>query len=178
MTASPTGAAGAPLFATTDLCDAHGDAVQVVEPRLLQPFGGRRHLRGPMVTLKVFEDNALVRSALEGPGDGAVLVVDGGGSLRCALVGGQLGQLAEKNGWAGVVVHGCVRDARELFACPVGVWAMATCPRKSVKRGLGDRAVPVSFGGVTFVTGHHLYADEDGVVVAATDLLADAPAVR
>jgi regulator of ribonuclease activity A len=159
-------------FATTDLCDAHGDRVHVLEPLLLRAYGGHSSFHGPIVTLNVFEDNARVRATLEGPGGGAVLVIDGGGSTRCALVGGQLGKLAEQNGWAGLVVHGCIRDRLELDACAVGIRALGTCPRKSVKRGTGDAGVPVSFGGITFLPGHHLYADHDGVVVSATDLLA------
>jgi regulator of ribonuclease activity A len=143
-----------------------------MDPLLLRSYGARAAFHGPIVTLRVFEDNALVRSTLENPVQGAVLVIDGGASTRCALVGGQLGQLAEKNGWAGLVVNGCVRDRRELDACQVGIRALGTCPRKSTKRGTGETAVAVSFGGVTFVPGHRLYADEDGLLVAAIDLLA------
>lgn len=151
-------------FKTTDLCDAHAD-VQVAEP-LLRHFGGAQRFAGPIRTLKLFEDNSLVRSTLETPGEGHILVVDGGGSLRCALVGDQLGALAEQNGWAGLVVNGCVRDIAELEQLPVGVLALAAHPRRSEKRGAGERDVVVRFAGVVFKPGQYLYADADGLVVA------------
>ena len=151
--------------ATTDVCDAHPEA-QVCEP-VFQVFGGRAAFSGPITTLKVFEDNTLVKQAVEGPGEGRVLVVDGGGSMRCALVGGNLGQLAVKNGWAGIVVYGCIRDSQEIAGQAVGVKALATHPRKSEK-GLhsAHRDKPVTFAGVTFRPGGYLYADADGIVVS------------
>lgn len=151
-------------FKTTDLSDAYPD-VQVAEPAL-RHFGGRRAFYGPIATLRVFEDNALVRAALEEAGDGRVLVVDGGGSLRCALLGDQLGALAVGNGWAGVVVNGCVRDSAELAQLGLGVLALATHPRRSVKRGAGERDVELHIAGLTLRPGMWLCADEDGVVVA------------
>lgn len=154
---------------TTDLSDAH-PAIQVGEP-LLRHFGGVTAFGGPIETLQVYEDNALVRAALEEPGDGRVLVVDGGGSLRCALVGDQLAALAVRNGWAGVVVHGCVRDTAELAACALGVLALAPHPRRSVKRGEGLRGATLHFAGLTLSPGHYLYADADGIVVAEEALL-------
>lgn len=153
--------------ATADLCDAHPD-LQVCEPVFVD-FGGALAFAGPIRTLKVFEDNALVRELLEQPGKGHVLVVDGGGSLRCALLGGNLGALAEKNGWAGVVVNGCVRDSEELVEQAVGIKALSAHPRKSEKglhSGHVDR--PVEFAGVRFAPGAWLYADGDGIVVADT----------
>src|SRR4051812_191976 len=117
--------------ATTDLSDAHPEA-QVCDP-VFQAYGGRPAFAGPIATLKVFEDNALVRDALERPGDGRVLVVDGGGSLRCALLGGNLAVLAAENGWAGVVINGAVRDVDEIDAQPIGVRALAAMPRRSHK---------------------------------------------
>jgi regulator of ribonuclease activity A len=154
-------------LATTDLCDAHPE-LQVCEP-LFGDFGGTEKFHGPIRTLKIFEDNALVRSTLETPGKGAVLVVDGGGSVRCALVGGNLGVLAVKNGWAGIVVNGCIRDAEEMSELAVGVKALATHPRKSEK-GLHSGHVDkvVTFAGVTFKPGAWLYADADGIVVSET----------
>ena len=153
-----------PLHATTDLSDDHPDA-QVCDP-LFQAFGGRTAFSGPITTLKVFEDNAMVRAAVEQPGEGRVLVVDGGGSLRCALLGGNLAIAAAENGWAGVVVNGAVRDADEIDAQPIGVRALATHPRRSVK-GLhsGQAGLPVVFAGVVFREGEWLAADRDGVVV-------------
>jgi regulator of ribonuclease activity A len=156
-----------PFSSTADLCDAHPD-LQICAP-LFRDFGGRTWFHGRIATVKVFEDNAQVRAALESPGDDRVLVVDGGGSLRCALVGGQLGELAVKNRWAGLLVFGCVRDCRELAAQPLGVRALAAHPRKSSK-GLhgGESNHPVEFAGVRFAPGAWLYADADGIVVAAT----------
>jgi len=151
-------------FMTTDLCDAFADRIAVVAP-MLRHYGGAMHFAGPMATLKLFEDNALVRTALSQPGLGRVLVVDGGGSLRCALLGDQLGELAVKNGWAGVVVYGAVRDSAALGRLPLGVLALATHPMKSIKRGEGQQALALHFGGVRFEPGHWLYADEDGTIV-------------
>ena len=150
--------------ATTDLSDAHPD-VQVAEP-IFRDFGGRRAFHGPMTTLKLFEDNALVRTALEGPGNGRVLVIDGGGSMRCALLGDQLAELAVRHEWAGVVVFGCIRDSEAIGRLPLGVKALATHPLKSIKRGEGQRDLPVRFAGVTFRPGAWLYADADGVILS------------
>jgi regulator of ribonuclease activity A len=152
-------------FSTPDLCDAHGDAVRVAEP-VFRDFGGARRFAGEVETLRVFEDNALVRAALESPGRGRVLVVDGGGSVRTALVGGNLAALAAGNGWSGIVVNGAVRDVAELGAAMVGIKALAASPRKSAKAGAGERGVEVRFAGVTVTPGHYLWADEDGVLVA------------
>jgi regulator of ribonuclease activity A len=152
-------------FATPDLCDEFGAEVRVAEP-LFRDWGGVECFAGPIATLRVFEDNALVRQALEMPGGGRVLVVDGGGSLRTALVGGNLAALAYQNGWSGVVVYGCVRDAAEIASTPVGVKALHAVPRRSARAGAGERGVPVAFAGVTFAPGAWLYADRDGIVVA------------
>ncbi len=155
--------------ATTDLSDAYPDA-QVCAP-VFRDYGGVAAFAGPIHTVKVFEDNVLVRAALEAPGEGRVLVVDGGGSLRCALVGGQLGQLAVDNGWVGIVVHGCVRDTQELVAQAVGIKALAAHPRKSLRGLHGGRAgEPVQFADVRFTPGDWLYADEDGIVIGASRL--------
>ncbi len=155
---------------TTDLCDANEGRVRVCAP-MFRSFGGRTKFHGQIATLKLFEDNSLVRSALETPGNGRVLVVDGGGSMRCALVGDQLALLGVKNGWAGVVVYGCIRDSKAISAMELGVFALGTHPMKTVKKGVGDSDVPVSFGGITFTPGEYLYADEDGVIVSAQSLL-------
>jgi regulator of ribonuclease activity A len=157
--------------ATTDLCDEHPRDVQVCEP-VFQTFGGRTAFSGPIATLKVFEDNSLVREAVSSPGSGRVLVVDGGGSRRCSLFGGNLAVAATTNGWAGVVVYGCVRDVEELAAQPIGIRALAAFPRQS-ERGLhsGQAGLPVLFAGVVFREGEWLCADRDGVV-----LLPEAPA--
>ena len=149
---------------TSDLCDDYTDSIQVAEP-VFGDFGGLTEFSGIIHTLKVFEDNSLVRQALQSPGDGKVLVVDGGGSLRCALVGGNLAALGVKNGWHGIIVNGCVRDSAEMAEQTIGVKALATHPLKSVKKGVGDEGINVHFCHVTFRSGEYVYADEDGIVV-------------
>ncbi|NCW84911.1 MAG: ribonuclease E inhibitor RraA, partial [Oxalobacteraceae bacterium] len=126
---------------------------------------------GPARTLKVFEDNVLVRAALETPGEGSVLVIDGGGSLRCALVGGNLGVLAQNNGWAGIIVNGCVRDSEELNQCDVGIRALAVHPRRSIRKGLGEKDLVVDIAGVMVRPGDWVYADADGILVSEVALV-------
>jgi len=157
-------------FQTTDLCDANEGKVRAVAP-MFRSFGGKTRFAGPIRTLKVFEDNALVRSTLETDGQGAVLVVDAGGSMRCAMVGDQLALLGVRNNWAGVIMYGCIRDSGPIASMDIGIFALGTHPMKSVKKGAGDRDIPVSFGGVSFVPGQWLYADEDGVIVSEAALL-------
>ena len=151
--------------ALADLYDVHGENLRVAAP-IFRDFGGALSFEGPVAIVKVHEDNSLVRASLEQPGEGRVLVVDGGGSLRCALVGDQLGELAVRNGWRGIVVYGCVRDAAQLVALPVGIKAIATNPRKSLRKGEGSRDVVVRFAEVTIAPGDYLYADPYGVIVA------------
>ncbi|KVI10289.1 putative 4-hydroxy-4-methyl-2-oxoglutarate aldolase 3 [Cynara cardunculus var. scolymus] len=161
-------------FATAEVCDAHASHLAVGDLRALEPvfkiYGQCRAFSGPIVTLKVFEDNVLVREYLETRGDGRVLVIDGGGSMRCALVGGNLGQLALNNGWAGIVVNGCIRDVDEINDCDIGVRALASHPQKSYKRGVGEKNVPVHIGGTIIHDGEWLYADSDGILVSKTEL--------
>ncbi|HRP75696.1 MAG TPA: ribonuclease E activity regulator RraA [Rhodocyclaceae bacterium] len=154
---------------TADLCDANEGRISVVTP-MFNSYGGHSAFGGPIATLKIFEDNSLVRSTLGSPGHGRVLVVDGGGSMRCALVGDQLAVLAVSNGWAGIIVYGCIRDSVAIRSMELGVFALGTHPLKSIKKGVGESDLPVTFGGVTFTPGHHIYADEDGVIVSATAL--------
>ncbi len=157
-------------FKTTDLCDRFGSAVRVAEP-LFRDYGGAASFSGLTTTVRVFEDNVLVREALEEDGRGRVLVVDGGASTRCALMGDRLAGIAHENGWAGIVINGCVRDSEEMAGIPVGVKALASVPRRSGKEGAGKRNVTVVFAGITFAPGGHLYADADGIIVADRDLL-------
>ena len=159
-------------FKTADLCDEFDSEVQSAEP-LFRDFGGLKTFAGEIVTLRVSDDNSLIRRILEGPGAGRALVVDGGASTRCALVGDVLAQLAADNGWNGIVVHGCVRDSRELGSIPIGLKALHAVPRKSVKRGQGEPGATLSFAGVTWAPGAHLYADPDGILVSTRDLLKD-----
>jgi regulator of ribonuclease activity A len=154
---------------TTDLSDAHEGALQYLAPGY-QDFGGRVRFHGPAKTLLTFEDNTKVRAAVETPGEGRVLVVDGGGSMNCALFGGNLAKLAADNGWSGILIHGCVRDQAELKAEAVGIKALASHPKKSQKNDGGTYDVPLTFGGVTVQPGDWLYADEDGVVISETAL--------
>ncbi|MES9946254.1 ribonuclease E activity regulator RraA [Candidatus Thiodiazotropha sp. CDECU1] len=151
---------------TADLYDLHEEKLQICNPGF-RHYGGDRGFHGPIATLKCFEDNSLVREELDQAGQGRVLVIDGGGSLRCAMMGDILAQKAVDNGWAGVLVNGCIRDAAEIGEMSLGVMALATNPRKSVKQGKGDKGVEVNFSGVTFRPGEWLYADEDGIVVLA-----------
>ena len=161
-------------FSTCDLCDANENLIAegalTVLPPVFRSLGKRAAFAGQAATLMVFEDTVLVRAALEMPGNGRVLVVDGGGSLRCALVGGNLGKLAEKNGWAGIVVNGCARDAEELDACDVGFRALALHPQRSVRKGAGYQDLAVTIAGVTVRPGDWIYADADGVLVARSKL--------
>lgn len=152
-------------YKTTDLCDAHGAAVQVAEP-VFRDFGGRIDFHGEIVTLRVADDNTLVRRKLEGDGRGKVLVIDGGNSTRCALVGDQLAALALKNGWAGMVVNGCIRDCADIAGVAIGLKARGTLPRKSNKNDTGEPDVALQFANVVFTPGHFLYADGDGIVVS------------
>ncbi|XAR67299.1 Oxaloacetate decarboxylase [Bertholletia excelsa] len=161
-------------LATADACDSNVGLLESGDLRCLQPifqiYGRRRSFSGPVVTLKVLEDNTLVRELLETRGEGRVLVIDGGGSTRCALVGGNLGKLAQDMGWAGIVVNGCIRDVDEINGCDIGVRALASHPRKSNKRGVGEKHVPIHVAGVLIRDGEWLYADGDGVVVSKTQL--------
>jgi len=156
-------------FHTADLCDQFGERLSVLAP-MFRNFGGARRFGGRIATLKCFEDNSLVREIFSEPGQGQVLVIDGGGSFRCALVGDQLAALAVKNGWAGAVVYGCIRDSEAIREMPLGLMALAAHPQKSVKRGVGERGVALQFGAVSFHQGDWLYADEDGIVLAPEPL--------
>lgn len=159
----------ASIYLTADLCDDYEDQLQVCSP-LLRHYGGRSVFHGQVVTVKCFEDNSLVRETLGEDGHEKVLVVDGGGSLRCALLGDQLAELGLRNGWAGILLNGCIRDSAQIADMDIGVMALATHPRKSVKLGCGQRNPPVCFAGVNFSPGHQLYCDADGIVLAEKPL--------
>jgi len=160
--------------ATTDLCDAHEALLDSGELRLLAPgllaFGAHGRFCGPAQTLKLFEDNSLLAQAVKEPGAGRVLVVDAGGSTRCAVLGGNLARTAADSGWAGIVVDGAVRDADEIDACALGVRALAVTPRRSIKRGEGQRDLVVSVCGAIVRPGDWIYADRDGVLVSSRRL--------
>ena len=156
-------------FSTADLYDEHEGKVQVVNA-FLQNFGGKKHFSGPISTVKCLEDNSHVRAALEEPGKGRVLVVDGGASNRCALVGDMLAEMGMKNGWAGLIVYGCIRDSAVVATLPIGIKALGTNPRRSVKKGTGERDVILNFADAAFTPGDCLYADEDGILLSEVEL--------
>jgi len=149
---------------TPDICDAYPD-VEILDPIFVN-FGGLEAFCGPIRTVKCFEDNSLVKQAVNEPGEGAVLVVDAGGSQRCAMLGDMLAEMALDNGWAGVVMYGCVRDVDVLAEIELGIQALGAHPRRSEKRGEGVRDIPVTFAGVTLRPGQWLYADNNGIVIA------------
>ncbi len=156
-------------IATADLCDQHSEIVRIAKP-VFRSYGGRAAFAGPVRTLRVLEDNSLVRTALEQPGGGAVLVVDGGGSRNCALLGDLLGALAVRNDWAGIVINGCIRDSKQIATMALGVLALATHPRKSRKQNRGEADVTINIAGIAVAPGDYLYADEDGLIVADAPL--------
>ena len=160
-------------FKTADLLDEHEDKpLQIVQPGF-NNYGGRNKCSGEIVTIKIYEDNSLVRELVAENGNGKVLVVDGGGSTRCALLGDMLAEKAVKNGWSGILVYGMIRDSVDIGGMEIGVKALGTFPLKSVKRGVGLRNEVVHFHGVTFHPGHYLYSDEDGIVVSPVALLGE-----
>ena len=157
------------MFKTADLYDAHADEVYVVAP-MFHHFGGAKRFCGPMATLKVYEDNLLVHEQLKEPGAGRVIVIDGAGSLRAAVVGDILAQRAKDMGYSGYVINGCVRDVADCGRIEIGLLALASNPTRPKKKGFGERGAPVAFGGVKFTPGEWLYADEDGVLVCTRKL--------
>lgn len=160
---------GEPSIRTTDLCDRFPESVEVCEP-IFTSYGSAGGFHGPISTVKVHEDNVLVKQALEDLPPGTVLVVDGGGSKRCALLGDRLASIAASRGLPGIIINGCVRDSEELAGIDVGILALTTHPLKSAKAGFGARDIIVRFGGVAWPPGHYVYADPDGVILSATAL--------
>lgn len=158
-------------FTTADLCDEYSELehFQIAEPVFIS-FGNNPAFCGQITTLKVFEDNVLVRKILEQKVENRVLVIDGGGSHRCALLGDNLAQLASSNGWQGIIVYGCIRDSVQINRIPIGVRALHTHPLKSHKKGAGEKDISVTFAGIHFKEDHFLYADEDGIIVSETRL--------
>jgi len=156
-------------YVTPDLCDAYPELVQVVEP-MFNNFGGVDSFGGEIVTIKCFEDNSLLKETANKPGRGKVIVVDGGGSLRRALLGDLIAESAVKNGWEGFVIYGCIRDVDAICEMNIGVQALDTIPLKTEKQGVGDLNIPITFGGVTFNPGEYVYADNNGVIVSSEPL--------
>lgn len=157
-------------FATADLYDEYEEQLKIASP-MFKSYGARKSFSGEISTVKVFEDNSLVRAALEEDGDGKVLIVDGDASMRCALLGDMLAELGINNGWQGIIIHGCIRDSAVIADMDIGVMALNTNPRKSVKRGQGERDVSLSFADITINPGEYVYADADGVVISNNKLV-------
>ncbi len=155
-----------------ELCDRYPEDVRILEP-MLGNFGGRERFFGKIVTIKAFEDNSLVREQVAQPGEGRVLVVDGGGSMRRAMLGDMLAEKASVNGWAGIIIYGCIRDVNAIADLDIGVQALGAHPLKTEKRGVGELNVPVRFGGVDFIPGEYCYADNNGVLVSKKSLETD-----
>jgi regulator of ribonuclease activity A len=153
-------------LSTPDLCDQHPERIQVVTGLNWQSYGGRPAFSGPIETVRCFEDNSRIKEVLATPGQGRVLVVDGGGSLRHALIGDMIAAGARDQGWAGIIIFGACRDVEVLAGIDFGVFALGCVPIKSVRRGEGQLGVPIQFGGVSFQAGQQVYADANGVIVA------------
>lgn len=161
-------------FSTADLYDQFEERLAVCEP-IFSDFGGREAFRGLAVTVKCFEDNSCIKEALAQPGEGRVLVVDAGGSVRCAMLGDLIADRAVANGWAGVIIDGCVRDTARLAEMDLGIKALAATPRKSTRRGEGQRDLPIEIGGVKIRPGDAVCCDADGIVVAPAGLVSVQP---
>lgn len=155
---------------TTDICDEHPAGVRVAASGIFKDFGGKKSFSGKIHTVKCFDNNPFVRNALEQNGEGKVLVVDGGGSMNCALLGDMLGEIAIKNKWNGIIINGCIRDAKELSELPIGVKAICTNPLKSGKNEQGEDSVKVIFAGIEFVPDEYVYCDVDGIIVSIKNL--------
>lgn len=154
---------------TPDLCDDYPELVRVLDP-IFSNFGGRERFGGPVVTVKCFEDNSVVKELVGTPGEGRVLVVDAGGSMRRACLGDMLAEQASVNGWAGLVIYGCIRDVDEIMATDIGVQALGIHPMKTDKKGIGELGISVTFAGVTFSLGDYVYADNNGIIVSSRPL--------
>ena len=157
------------MKSTPDLCDQYPELVQAVEP-MFSNFGGRESFGGQVVTVKCFEDNSRVKELVATPGEGRVMVVDAGGSMRRACLGDMLAEKASANGWSGIIIYGCVRDVDEIMATDIGVQALGVHPIKTDKKGIGEIDIAVTFGGVTFNSGDYVYADNNGIIVSPEKL--------
>jgi regulator of ribonuclease activity A len=157
------------MKSTPDLCDQYPELVQAVEP-MFSNFGGRESFGGQVVTVKCFEDNSRVKELVSTPGEGRVMVVDAGGSMRRACLGDMLAEKASANGWSGIIIYGCIRDVDEIMATDIGVQALGVHPIKTDKKGIGEIDIAVTFGGVTFNSGDYVYADNNGIIVAPEKL--------
>ena len=157
------------MKSTPDLCDQYPELVQAVEP-MFSNFGGRESFGGQVVTVKCFEDNSRVKELVSTQGEGRVMVVDTGGSMRRACLGDMLAEKASANGWSGIIIYGCIRDVDEIMATDIGVQALGVHPIKTDKKGIGEIDIAVTFGGVTFNSGDYVYADNNGIIVSPEKL--------
>ena len=157
------------MRSVTDLCDEYSETVRVLEP-MFTNYGGRERFSGPIMTVKCFEDNSLVKALVDTPGDGRVIVVDGGGSMRRACLGDMLADKASKNGWSGFLIYGCIRDVDEISSIRIGVQALGVHPMKTEKKGAGEQQITVAFAGVSIQPNDYLYADNNGVIISRTAL--------
>ena len=162
------------IFSTPDLSDKFDNQVNIVQP-LFKHYGGLKQGYGQITTIACFEDNSLVSEQVKLPGEGRILVIDGGGSLRYSLLGDQLTSKAIDNRWSAILINGSLRDVEVIAPMPLVVLALASIPRKTIKAGKGNLNVPVSFAGVTFHPNHFLFIDETGILVAEKNLLAENP---
>ena len=153
------------IKSTPDLCDQYPELVRVLDPIFFN-YGGRESFSGPVLTVKCFEDNSVVKQLVGTPGNGRVLVVDAGGSMRRACLGDMLAEQASVNGWAGVIIYGCIRDVDEIMVTDIGVQALGTHPMKTDKKGIGEQGIDITFAGVTFTSDDHVYADNNGIIVS------------
>ena len=159
-----------PPFSTPDLCDDFPEHIRVLDP-LFNNYGGRTHFSGQAITIKCFEDNSVVKELVGTPGKGQVIVMDGGGSLRRAILGDMLAEKASQNGWAGLIINGCIRDCDEIAATDIGVKALNIHPMKTDKLGVGQLNIPVTFAGQTIQQGDWVYSDNNGILIADKSLL-------
>jgi regulator of ribonuclease activity A len=156
-------------IATSDLCDAYPDLVRILEP-IFKNYGGRSSFGGEIVTVKCFEDNSVVKESAGKAGKGKVMVVDGGGSLKKALLGDLIAETALNNGWEGFIIYGCIRDVEPIGKMGIGVKALNSIPLKTQRKGQGEKNVQITFGGVTFNPGEYVYADTTGIIVSSMQL--------
>ena len=154
---------------TPDLCDENPETVSAVAP-IFNNYGGKRAFGGEIVTVRCFEDNTVVKAQAAEDGAGKVMVVDGGGSMRCALVGDMIAANAMKNGWLGLIIYGCIRDVDAISILDIGIQALNSMPIKSVRENRGELNIEISFGGVTFKPGEYVYADNNGVIISPQSL--------
>lgn len=160
-------------YSTSDLCDHFADVVDVLEPMFIN-FGGKTAFSGRIRTVKCFENNELIRSILEEEGEDTILLIDGGGSTRRALIDIDLAELAVDNNWQGIIVYGAVRHVDELEECNIGIQAISSIPVSADSEGAGEQGIPVNFAGVSFYDDDYLYADSTGIIISAEELILEA----